>query len=216
MTQIIEIASRAVGEQPRRGEILETLGKRSAPHYRVRWEDGHESVFYPPGDVTIRARPDDVRAVERLTAVLRAAGAPFEVIPHRRTTTAESEARALGVQPGAVGKTIVVRAGGRRFRAVVSAAGKVSVRKLADVTGGEPVLLTETELADEFPGYDVGAVPPFDDGDDCTIVDAGLAEEPSVIVEAGSHECSLRLAPRDLILVANAQFADIGDADAHP
>ncbi|MPY95632.1 MAG: DUF1918 domain-containing protein [Acidimicrobiia bacterium] len=34
-------------EPRRRGEVLEVVGDGEALHYRVRWEDGHESLFYP-------------------------------------------------------------------------------------------------------------------------------------------------------------------------
>jgi Domain of unknown function (DUF1918) len=33
--------------RPRHGSILEVRGESNQEHYRVRWEDGHESVFYP-------------------------------------------------------------------------------------------------------------------------------------------------------------------------
>lgn len=36
-----------LGEHPREGVVLEVLGKRSAVHYRVRWEDDHESFYFP-------------------------------------------------------------------------------------------------------------------------------------------------------------------------
>jgi hypothetical protein len=35
------------GGPPRRGEILEVLGAEHHEHYRVRWEDGRESIHYP-------------------------------------------------------------------------------------------------------------------------------------------------------------------------
>ena len=52
----IVVTGHAVGQQPRVGEVLEVLeGERE--HYRVRWEDGHESTLTPSSDATIRARP---------------------------------------------------------------------------------------------------------------------------------------------------------------
>lgn len=51
---LIAIEGHTVGESRRRGEILEVLGEPGHEHYRVRWEDGHESVFYPGTDATIR------------------------------------------------------------------------------------------------------------------------------------------------------------------
>ena len=36
-----------IGEPSRKGEILEVLDRGGVRHYRVRWDDGHETVFYP-------------------------------------------------------------------------------------------------------------------------------------------------------------------------
>jgi hypothetical protein len=35
------------GQPPRRGQILEVLGGPGHIHYRVRWDERHESIFYP-------------------------------------------------------------------------------------------------------------------------------------------------------------------------
>jgi hypothetical protein len=36
-----------IGEAKREGEILEITDRGGVVHYRVRWDDGHESLFYP-------------------------------------------------------------------------------------------------------------------------------------------------------------------------
>jgi hypothetical protein len=36
---------------------MEVLGEPGHEHYRVRWEDGHESVFYPSSDASITPAP---------------------------------------------------------------------------------------------------------------------------------------------------------------
>lgn len=51
---VIVIAGRHVGAAERIGEILEVLGTPGHVHYRVRWDDGGESIFYPGSDATIR------------------------------------------------------------------------------------------------------------------------------------------------------------------
>ncbi len=43
----IIVESERVGQRPREGEILELLPSTTAVHYRVRWDDGHESTFWP-------------------------------------------------------------------------------------------------------------------------------------------------------------------------
>jgi len=35
------------GLPPRRGEVLEVLGSPGHVHYRVRWDERHESLFFP-------------------------------------------------------------------------------------------------------------------------------------------------------------------------
>jgi hypothetical protein len=51
---LVVVAGHHVGEPERTGEILEVLGEEGHEHYRVLWEDGHTSVFYPSSDATIR------------------------------------------------------------------------------------------------------------------------------------------------------------------
>jgi hypothetical protein len=34
-------------DPPRRGEIVEVIGTGDAEHFRVRWDDGHTSLFFP-------------------------------------------------------------------------------------------------------------------------------------------------------------------------
>jgi hypothetical protein len=50
---LIEINRHRLGESGRLGEILEVLGGEHE-HYRVRWDDGHESIFTPGSDAIIR------------------------------------------------------------------------------------------------------------------------------------------------------------------
>ncbi|HXZ56798.1 MAG TPA: DUF1918 domain-containing protein [Gaiellaceae bacterium] len=51
---VIVVHGHRLGESSRSGEILEVLGTAEHEHYRVRWEDGHESVFTPGSDAVIR------------------------------------------------------------------------------------------------------------------------------------------------------------------
>ena len=46
----IVVESATLAATRRRGEVLEVLGAGELEHYRVRWADGHESVYFPgPG-----------------------------------------------------------------------------------------------------------------------------------------------------------------------
>jgi len=51
---VIETASL---DAPRRqGEVLEVLGHGETEHYRVRWQDGHESLYFPGPDAHLASR----------------------------------------------------------------------------------------------------------------------------------------------------------------
>ena len=146
-----------------------------------------------------------------LTEALAAADATFEILPHRRTDSALAEARAVGYPPELVAKTVIVDVRGHRVRVVVPASKHVSLEKLAAMLG-EPVrLLHEGELARAYPEFELGAVPPVGGPDDPTIVDVRVAERPSVVVEAGAHDVSLKVPARDLVAAAHADVADVAD-----
>ena len=53
----VEVSGHTVGDAPRIGEIVEVLGEKAHPHYRVRWADGHETMLYPGSDVRVRPAP---------------------------------------------------------------------------------------------------------------------------------------------------------------
>jgi hypothetical protein len=50
---IVVIEAHRVGQAHRTGEIMEVVGEADHEHYRVRWEDGSETIFYPSNDAKI-------------------------------------------------------------------------------------------------------------------------------------------------------------------
>jgi hypothetical protein len=63
---LVTTAARRVGESGRTGEILEVLGDPGHEHYRVRWEDEHESLVSTGGGAVIRPkRPHRVATREK-------------------------------------------------------------------------------------------------------------------------------------------------------
>jgi hypothetical protein len=42
-----------LGEPERLGEIVEVSGEAGHEHFRVRWQDEHESVIYPGSDAIV-------------------------------------------------------------------------------------------------------------------------------------------------------------------
>ena len=51
---IVVITGHRVGEVERTGEILEVQSTPERQHFLVRWDDGHESIYYPGNDASVR------------------------------------------------------------------------------------------------------------------------------------------------------------------
>lgn len=45
------------GQAPRRGQIIEVLGQEGHEHFRVRWDEKHESIVYPADGVIVIPGP---------------------------------------------------------------------------------------------------------------------------------------------------------------
>jgi Ala-tRNA(Pro) deacylase len=147
-----------------------------------------------------------------VTALLEEAGVDFDVLEHAHTERAVDEAAALGIGPEEVAKTLVLVAPDAYVRGVLPASERIDLHKVAAVlgVGGKKVhLATEDDLARDYPDFELGAVPPFGGREDQVIVDERLAARDSVVLEAGSHERSVRLKAVDLVALTKAQVADI-------
>jgi Ala-tRNA(Pro) deacylase len=150
-------------------------------------------------------------AEKDVTLILDEAGVEYELLPHPRTETAVAEAEALGLNTGEVAKTLVISTPGGYVRAVLPASERIDLHKLREqVEGGKRIhLATEEDLERDYPGFELGAVPPFGGSSDRVLVDSRLAERESVVLEAGSHEQSVRMRTADLLRLTKAEVADL-------
>jgi len=150
-----------------------------------------------------------------LTIVLDQAGARYELVSHAHTETAIAEAKALGVSPAEVAKTLIVKTLSGYVRAVLPASERLDLSKLSALCGGAKKtvqLATEEDLNRDYPEFELGAVPPLGGAHrDSVVVDRRLAEQESLVLEAGSHDESVRIATADLLRIAEAQLSDICD-----
>lgn len=49
----LTVMGRHQGDGERHGEIIEVDGPDGTPPFLVRWEDGHDSLFFPSSDVQV-------------------------------------------------------------------------------------------------------------------------------------------------------------------
>ena len=151
-------------------------------------------------------------AEHALLRVLAESGIGYELIAHPHTETARAEARAVGVMPDEVAKTVIVRTTGGYTRVVVPASERVAISKVRSLLelDHETRLATETELAAAYPEFELGAVPPVGGPEgDMVVIDRRLAERESLIFEAGSHEESVRVGTEELVRLADARIGDV-------
>ena len=53
----LTVKGRHQGDEERHGEIIQADGPDGAPPYLVRWQDGHDSLFFPSSDAEITHHP---------------------------------------------------------------------------------------------------------------------------------------------------------------
>ena len=150
-------------------------------------------------------------AARALAEYLDGAEVEYELISHRHTESAAAEAEALGLDPREVAKTLVLKTADGFARAVVPASERLDLGKVREALGTKDVhLASEDDLAHEYPEFALGAVPPVAGARrDRVLVDRRLLERESVVLEAGTHEQSVRLRTSDLVTLGEAKVADL-------
>jgi Ala-tRNA(Pro) deacylase len=146
-----------------------------------------------------------------VTEFLKRAGVPYEVVEHERTQTAAAEARAAGVPPADVAKTVVLRDQEGLRLAVIPASHRLDLHKVKRELGSKGLrLVTEQEMEQEFSDFEVGAVPPFGPMFHALeLVDERLMDHDRILCGGGDHEHGVLVDPHDVVRASQARVADI-------
>jgi Ala-tRNA(Pro) deacylase len=144
----------------------------------------------------------------QLKEYLRDHGVSFDVIEHARSETSVAEAQAARLPAEQTAKTVVLRtAGGYRF-AVICASDRLDLHKAAAALGvsrHDLRFASEADMAADFPGYEVGAIPPLGPDTPAELIDLRLLDYGQVLCPAGDHEHSLLVDPLDIVRVTGAR-----------
>jgi Ala-tRNA(Pro) deacylase len=121
-------------------------------------------------------------------------------VPHRRAFTSLQEARELGVAADEVLKTVAVRTRGKYALAVVPASRRLELRLVREsLDDPDARLATEAELQADFPGYELGALPPLGSLLGVRmLVDPEVLRHETVLFAAGTETESLRVRAGEL------------------
>ena len=119
-------------------------------------------------------------------------------------------AQALGVDPGEMLKTLIVRADGRPACVILASDREVAMKKLAAALGAKSAEMAPVAEAERVTGYRVGGVSPLGQKKRLpTVVDAAAAALPQAFVNGGQRGLQARLAPADLVRVLGAIVAEV-------
>lgn len=131
---------------------------------------------------------------------LQGRGVTFTVIPHLKAPTAAGEAHALHIHEDLVAKTVVVIANYGPALMVIPASRRLELSLAADAVGDPGArLATERELEQQFPDYELGALPPLSMMLLAPMyVDPAVAERDEIVFAAGRQDVSIRMATSDL------------------
>lgn len=145
-------------------------------------------------------------------SLLEDAHVAHRMVDHPPTYSARADAQATGLPAARVAKTLVTVDHGTYWLAVVPAARRLDLQRMRAALGASSHLrlATEPELADRFPEFDVGAVPPLGRliGVE-EVVDPLLLHEPEMLAAGGDHAHGVLLEPERLVEAVGARVADI-------
>ncbi|RIK96372.1 MAG: Cys-tRNA(Pro) deacylase [Proteobacteria bacterium] len=153
-----------------------------------------------------------------MTPAVRAAqeaGVEHAVLAYEHDPDAEAygeeAARALGVPPAEVFKTLVAKTdAGQLVVAVVPVAQRLDPKALAAALGAKRVELAPPAEAERATGYVVGGISPLGQKRRLpTVIDASALAHARIHVSAGRRGLEIRLAPADLVRLVAATTAPI-------
>lgn len=127
------------------------------------------------------------------------------------TATVEMAARGHGVEPAQIAKTLSLRIKDRTLLIVTAGDARLNNRKIKDVLGGKPRMLSADEVV-AATGHPVGGVCPFGLPTALPVYcDVSLKAFDEVVPAAGSTNAALRIAPARMAELVGAEWIDVCD-----
>lgn len=147
---------------------------------------------------------------EELEAYLRESKVPFQVQHHALAYTAQEVAAAEHIPGRMLAKVVMVLGDGKLAMFVLPAPARVDLERVAAGLGvKEARLANEEQFADRFPGCEIGAMPPFGNLYDLPVyVDKSLAEDETIVFEAGTHTDTMSMKYADYERLAQPKAAE--------
>jgi Ala-tRNA(Pro) deacylase len=158
-----------------------------------------------------RRATTEAHGIGAVRSFLERRGVPYEVVEHEPTYSAAAEARAAGADLEATAKAVALHDHDGYRLAVIPAGERVDVRRVRDVLGASHHLrlATEQELEQDFPAFELGALPPFGAAPLPEVVDVRLLRHERLVCAGGEHSHSVLIGALDLLRITEPRVADI-------
>jgi Ala-tRNA(Pro) deacylase len=147
---------------------------------------------------------------DRLESYLRENHVPYQVQHHARAVTAQEIAASEHIPGKMLAKVVLVKADDNIVMLALPASYRVHEARLPEVLGAQDARLArEDEFASSFPDCEVGAMPPFGNLYGVPVlVDRALAEDDTIVVQAGTHTDTLSLKYSDFARLVEPRVAE--------
>lgn len=134
----------------------------------------------------------------------------YQTLEHNLAYTAPEIAEAQHLPGHQVVKSVVVNADDKWVLCVLPATRRIDFDKLKKALSVKEVYLAdEGQVASLFPGYEVGAMPPFGRLAGIPVyADNTLMENDTIAFNAGTHTDMIKIKFKDYMRIAKPAFAD--------
>jgi Ala-tRNA(Pro) deacylase len=148
---------------------------------------------------------------QKLNEYLDSSDKQWESLSHPETLSSVDEARALGIDPDEIAKSLVLGGRGGYALAVIPGGHRLDMHKVRDATGDKTIrLASEDDLERDFSDYELGAAPPAPGLLNVPgFVDPTVRSREWIVFAAGSHTDSVRMKTVDLIGLGGFTEADL-------
>jgi len=150
----------------------------------------------------------------RALAAADAAGFAHRVIRHGPVRSLADAARARGVEPADVVKTLVVRRGDDDFLFVLVPGDRAiswpKLRRLLDVSR---LSMPDAEVARQATGYERGTITPFGSSRPWPVIADERVRGREITLGAGEHGVALAASADEILWALDASVADVSDPD---
>lgn len=155
---------------------------------------------------------DHVRGRDRVQAAARELGLDVQIVDRPDASSLAEAAAALGISPGEIVKSLVVRRkAGEYLFVLVPGDAQISWPKLRAAAGANKLTLPPAGEAFEATGYARGTITPLGSSVSWPVFAAPAIRGKRVSMGAGEHGASLFVDGDALLNALNARVADITD-----